>query len=198
MAEGLPSQTTTDYWIYHDHKGRSRRLAGDGGKWMLFYDKEGLDLAWQRATAAFEAGDLPGVVDMKISTYLENPRASDPGGVLILYCEDSQDRAHILQAGHQALAALRYSNQRRIWYKTAAQTRAGTRATGNTSNSAYSLDNPFYVDPPHGFPRFPPEDVFSDPGAEEGAPSCSSGGAGGPSGDPRGGHNCAVPARQKK
>lgn len=88
----------------------------------------------------------PSVISMKISTSRENDRASNSdNGVLLLYCAQSQDEEHIKLVGHQLLTALHYTEQPIVRYKTDKQTQNGTLATGSTSNTTYSIDNPYYV-----------------------------------------------------
>ena len=66
-------------------------------------------------------------------------RASgNSGGVLVLYCDRSSDRDHILGVGDAILWAFRYDESEYIFYKTDAQ-------TGHVTNHSYKSNrNPHY------------------------------------------------------
>jgi hypothetical protein len=127
-------------WLYESSGGIHR----DTGKWMLFYDKKSMNESWTLAKKLYRKGRLEGVVSMKCSTMYENARASGSDGVIILYCSDSSNAESILSVGKRILEAFCYKGKEYIYYKTDAQTREGTRATGQLKNYTYRLFNPLY------------------------------------------------------
>ena len=147
----LPEPTVFDtaYWtpLYPQPFSAADLKAGDVGKWLLFWkDPAVLERKWAEAQRAFDDGLLPGVTHMKMSTRRANPRASGhSGGVLVLYCDRSSDRDHIMGVGDVILWTFRYDESEYIFYKTDAQTATGTHATGQVTNHSYKSNrNPHY------------------------------------------------------
>ena len=163
----LPSLVTDSNWIFI-HKYHARALfdhlkndevyrwfdvenppKGTTGKWMVFFEKNDYnhDIAWETITYGYIKGELPGVSSIKTSTAKDNSRAdSKDTGVVILYCDDSENADHIYEVGntiikfirkHKLHPALSWSGH--IHYKTDDQTELGTRATGQTCNHTYRL-----------------------------------------------------------
>jgi hypothetical protein len=133
-----PTHITHTYWVTEFRK--TFRLGNDVGKWMLFYPKSELDAMWQAFHSLFILEKLPGVVGMKCSTGKSNDRASDmTEGVIILYCNNSNDEPSILSIGRTILPHIGTYRGPYIYYKTDSQTGAGTRATGATRNHLYKL-----------------------------------------------------------
>ena len=144
-------EVTEGYWVFH-----WRSIGADGrettdlasdikrnnvGKWMLFYPNRMMNSKWSNMCKAFDSGKLTGVIGMKCSTALLNPRSSNPDeGVIILYCNNSADRDSIMEIGHRIALHLYDYPRPVIYYKTDAQTHVGTIATGATNNSTYCLE----------------------------------------------------------
>jgi hypothetical protein len=107
------------------------------GKWMLFYPKSDMDRRWLKACECLEAGKF-GIVDfMKASTFVENPRSSNPNnGVIILYTKPSS-QTKVMDTGMAVMEAMAYD--RRMYFKTDRQTRLGTAATGRSKNHTFAL-----------------------------------------------------------
>lgn len=137
-----PTVFDTAYWtpLYPQPFSAADLEAGDVGKWLLFWkDPAVLERKWAEAQRAFDDGLLPGVTRMKMST------SGNSGGVLVLYCDRSSDRDHIMAVGDVILWAFRYDESEYIFYKTDAQTATGTHATGQVTNHSYkSNQNPHY------------------------------------------------------
>lgn len=145
MAEQavLPSNTFDRPWIVE--LPQIKQIPTDSGKWMLFVPKNQMDEEWISAVKAFREGKLVGVFQMKCSTMFENDRAQKNGnGVIIFHCSHSYDEESIMIVGKNLLDVTKHANSRTIYYKTDAQTLAGTQATGQKKNYIYKLDNPFY------------------------------------------------------
>lgn len=135
MAGVIPSETTTQFWIF---VGRSKSNRIVDGKWMLFFPKTDLDAKWQRLQELYHGGELMGVECMKVSTQKLNPRASNTkDGVVILYCSNSADEDHIISTGNRIQKAIAYDND--MYYKTDIQTLKGTHATGSRNNYTYKI-----------------------------------------------------------
>ena len=137
-----PTVFDTAYWtpLYPQPFSAADLEAGDVGKWLLFWkDPAVLERKWAEAQRAFDDGLLPGVTRMKMSTRRANPRASgNSAGVLVLYCDRSSDRDHIMAVGDVILWAFRYDESEYIFYKTDAQ-------TGQATNHNYKSNrNPHY------------------------------------------------------
>jgi hypothetical protein len=117
------------------------------GKWMLFYDADKIDAAWSKAKRLYEAGELTGISNMKVSTNYENPRASSTDSkVLIFYCGPSSNEQKVMEFGRNLLAKMRYERQESagsfqpfVYYKTDLMTSGGTAATGQKKNWLYKL-----------------------------------------------------------
>ena len=126
------------YWIFH---GYSYEKHVDVGKWMLFWPNSLLPSKWQAICKAWDEGQLLGVIGLKCSTAKPNPRSSNSSeGVIILYCNDSEDEGHIMEVGNRISLHLYDYPKPYIYYKTDVQTRVGTVATGTVHNSTYRLE----------------------------------------------------------
>ena len=138
----LPSEGC-GFWVFHAPNERSSSDS-DVGKWMLFYPNRDMDHSWAQAILAMDSGHLPGVTSMKASTLTcLNPRASSTeNGVIIMYCHDSWNEAHIKQIGERIVKVMDLQSRLKspyIYYKTNAQTQVGTAATGCRKNWLYRL-----------------------------------------------------------
>ena len=153
-----PSDVTWNYWIHagpHHAKASYVGPKGITGKWMVFFSKENHchDDAWNCIFGGYIDGELPGVRCMKTSTAMDNSRASSKDdGVIILYCDNSENADHIYSVGHTIIKFMRkhkltptLSWSGHIHYKTDDQTHLGTRATGQICNHTYKLlfNDPF-------------------------------------------------------
>jgi len=166
-----PSDVTWNYWIdagpYHAREVFDSSIQtvrwfdtigppkGITGKWMVFFSKENHchDYAWNCILGGYFRGDLPGVRSIKTSTAKDNPRAtSKDTGVIILYCDNSENTDHIYSVGNTIIKFMRKykltptpSWSGHIHYKTDDQTFLGTRATGQMRNHTCKLlfNDPF-------------------------------------------------------
>ena len=152
-----PSETTDLYWLNHRSESVTENYPNEfmanPGKWMIFYPMNKLDEAWSKAKELYDSGGLYGIHSMKVSTRMENPRASSSdSGVIIFYCGPAHDKSFVMTAGENLVKAMEYVHTSRkyppfIYYKTDQQTRLGTRATGCKRNSTYSLSVPVEEEP---------------------------------------------------
>lgn len=140
----LPLNIDESPWLYERNNNSVRE---DVGKWMLFYDKSKINEAWVKATTLYRNDELDGVTSMKCSTSYNNPRANNDNSVIILYCNNSQDKETIMNTGKIILELFEYREKDTIYYKTDEQTREGTVATGSKKNHTYKIVNPYYKTP---------------------------------------------------
>ncbi|XP_055327649.1 uncharacterized protein LOC129580913 [Paramacrobiotus metropolitanus] len=134
--EQHPSTCTTQYWLYEMDE-RFHYTECDG-KWMYFFPRSVIDDRWKEAVELYNAGKLPGIASMKVSTAVPNPRASSSSHVLIFYCGPPNNEARVKEIGRKLVAAFPPPTKI-IYYKSDEQTEGGTRATGQKKNSKYSL-----------------------------------------------------------
>ena len=131
----LPLDVVDSYWLYEEN---TLNQTNSDGKWMLYYEKKHFNEKWKLATCLFREKKLRNVMSMKCSTNRINERASSTDkGVIILYCNNSDDRSHIIDIGKNISKLFNY--QEIIYYKTDKQTTEGTKATGCTKNHKYYL-----------------------------------------------------------
>jgi len=135
-VEATPMGTTDTPWIY-ECDGRTEE-GDDVGKWMLFYDNNVMDARWGKFKTLYRQNQLPGVISMKCSTAMENPRASsNSNGVILFYCNNSEDEDAIMSIGTNIVSYANINPWYYIYYKSNKQTRLGTRATGVKKNWLY-------------------------------------------------------------
>jgi len=137
---------TDSYWLRH---GQSDVTYNNVGKWMLFYPKSKINEKWSELCKLWDNKKLKGVVSMKCSTALENSRASSVNeGVIILYCNDSDNKDSIIKIGNTIRLYINDYPNDAIYYKTDYQTSIGTKATGATKNYLYKIDidRPLFMD----------------------------------------------------
>jgi hypothetical protein len=127
-----------DYpWLYEMNKNIQLENINNPGKWMLFYDKNLLNQKWSQSKSLYREEKFYGVIDMKCSTSYDNSRSSHVNsGVIILYCNNSEDEETIKKTGKTIKNLLSYAP--RMYYKTDAQTYMGTKK--NKKNYIYKLD----------------------------------------------------------
>jgi hypothetical protein len=115
---------------------------GGTGKWMLYFQKDQMNLNWSLARKLLKTEQINGVRSMKCSTGFTNPRSScSETGIIIFYCNSSDNEQYIKQIGKNILDLFQYKEQKYIYFKTDEQTEMGTIATGNKINSKYKLEN---------------------------------------------------------
>lgn len=133
----LPSGVNNYPWLY-EIKDFNDIGSADVGKWMLFYLKSELDQKWSDIKKLYNNDGLPGVIHLKCSTNMPNPRSSNNNdGVIIIYCKNSYDEGTIISIGTNIIEVTKYNKT--LYYKTDEQTRNGTRATGSTKNYLYKI-----------------------------------------------------------
>ena len=127
-----------DYpWLYESDIRFLPSKIHNTGKWMLFYDKNLMNEKWSVCKTLYKESKLNGVFSMKCSTSYDNSRASSKNGVIILYCNNSEDKETIMKIGENIKRLTSYPQT--MSYKTDEQTRIGTRATGNKINHIYKI-----------------------------------------------------------
>ncbi len=131
-----PSQVSDVYWLFW--RDINKHYNSGDGKWMLFFHRNQIDSEWKKYTKLWEESKLPGVLSMKVSTALDNPRASNKEDhVLILYC--AGDENNIMTTGQNIVSHLENYKTPYIYYKSNIQTHEGTRATGQTKNYTFRI-----------------------------------------------------------
>jgi len=131
-------------WLYEK---KPNTIIENSGKWMLFYPKNVMNEKWKLAVDLYRnSNKLSGVVSMKCSTKCDNSRATNKkDGIIIFYCNNSEDEQNIKKIGEKILDDMDYKNNTMIFYKTDLQTQEGTRATGSQINYSYRLVNHRYI-----------------------------------------------------
>lgn len=130
-----------DFWIYESLDIYDNiKNCSNTGKWLLFYHKSEIPDRWNEIIKLYRDGQLDGVMSMKRSTLLPNERSSCKNtGVIILYCNNSEDEERIMEIGRNIIRKTGYDFQDHITYKADYQTRLGTVSTGNKNCSLYKL-----------------------------------------------------------
>lgn len=135
-----PTEINDECWLrcYNEKYGNLQ----EGGKWMLFYDKNEIDEKWKIIKSYYNEGKLKGIRSMKVSTNKENSRASDDNSVIICYCGPADDEKSVMAYGKNLVDIMEYQNsgQRFCYYKSDKQTDEGTRSTGSKVNHKYSIN----------------------------------------------------------
>jgi hypothetical protein len=142
----LPMDIDNYAWL-HERQIENDELSFsmDVGKWMVFCRKQNLNAIWELAKTLFREQQLDGVLSMKCSTNFDNSRSTNQNeGVVILYCNDSNNEPKIMEIGSNILSKLNYTEKRMVYYKTDNQTWEGTGATGVRRNHTYRLFNRLY------------------------------------------------------
>jgi len=130
-----------DFWIYESLDIYSNiKNCSNTGKWLLFYHKNDIPDRWNEIVKLYRDGQLDGVMSMKRSTLVPNERSSCKNtGVIILFCNKSEDEERIMEIGRNIIRKTGYDFQDHITYKADYQTRLGTVSTGNKNCSLYKL-----------------------------------------------------------
>jgi len=102
-AEANSSEVTEVYWLYAiRQKGTYPKPIPHSGKWLVFVDRNKVDVVWAAIKEATEAGRLGG--SAKVATAKPNPYWTDPNTkVVCVYTYDWMDEANI----HRIRAELR-------------------------------------------------------------------------------------------
>jgi hypothetical protein len=110
-----PSVEKNDYWIYeHRRKGVYPAHTEYGGKWLLFVNKDEVDVLWEVIKDLTGNGMLGG--ESKVSTAKVNPNAVDPDKkVICVYTYDYRDKDDVMRI-RQVLRSVGIINK--IPYKT--------------------------------------------------------------------------------
>ena len=110
-----PLNNKKDYWVYASPKIET------AGKWMLFVNKDELEIAWDKVSLATEGHRLG--IASKCSTGRENTLAKDQDTKLIcVYTKDSENKEDV----ERVLVEIRKLGfSERLFYKTDNATRAG-------------------------------------------------------------------------
>ena len=150
-----PMSVNNNPWLYErlNKEAKNKIIQGDDsevrkssfggtGKWMLYFQKDQMNLSWELARQLLKTEQINGVRSMKCSTGFTNPRSScSETGIIIFYCNNSDNEQYIIQIGKNILDLFKYKEQKYIYFKTDEQTEMGTIATGNKTNSKYKLEN---------------------------------------------------------
>jgi hypothetical protein len=127
-----PSTITDSYWVSFSNK----QLNNDIGKWLLFYSEKEIDYKWNYFCNVVLSGELD-IPVLKCST-IKKPHLQN--FVIILYCNNSNDKKHILNIGNQLKKnhLTDYPNDT-IYYKTNEQTRNNRYLDTKCKNYLYKL-----------------------------------------------------------
>ncbi len=148
-----PSIDVSGYWQHQ--AGEDRNGVPSGGKWMMFYKRNVIDAAWERAQKVYN--DMPNTLaGMKVSTALENPLASNPDNhVIIFYCGPAEDEPRCALIGEELVQRMQYGGgyaalSPYITYKPDRMTRAGVYSgTGRTKPYTWRVRH-LGTEPPPG------------------------------------------------
>ncbi|HEX9897147.1 MAG TPA: putative phosphothreonine lyase domain-containing protein [Dehalococcoidales bacterium] len=130
-----PSEVTNRYWLHaHRKSGKYPKPTVRSGKWLVFVDKEDVDMVWSKIKKTVEEGMLGS--DAKVATAKSNPHATDASTkVICVYTYDHADEEDVRRIRAE-LRKLGITN--RIPYKTDEDTLSGKyRITGHTRISKY-------------------------------------------------------------
>jgi hypothetical protein len=103
----------SDVPFLYEHR-KDVELPRNVGKWTLFYSKDKMDAKWNLAKELYNSGGLPGVRSMKVSTSYAQDKTT---GVIIFYCNDSDQKELILEIGRNIVAAMNYCGVSYIYYR---------------------------------------------------------------------------------
>jgi hypothetical protein len=140
MSEPIaePTKIIDSYWVYCEQK--IKIILKNVGKWMLFYPKIELDSKWKELCILFNENKLYGILSMKCSTGLKSERSNSDDGVIILYCNNSDNKDEIMNIGKSIIPYIQDYSYKTIYYKTDVQTRSGTVSLGISNNHTYTLN----------------------------------------------------------
>lgn len=134
-----PMSVKHDHWIYESNESI---LSVKTGKWMMFFNEHAINKKWKTAVELFRMKKLPGIISMKCSTALKNPRASSESmKVIIFYCNKSNEMERIMKNGHNIMNKLNY--QADMFYKTDMQTLTETKTANSKKNYLYKIEYKF-------------------------------------------------------
>ena len=134
-------------WCYEiNEKVNDLKGAKNIGKWMLFVPRDIFNEYWKNIKALYNDKKLSNIIMIKCSTDYNNSRASDNNnGVILLYCNKSNDRQYIINIGINLLKHIDCKqcvniDRPYIYYKSDEQTLKCTRQTGSNKNHLYKLN----------------------------------------------------------
>jgi len=84
------------------------------GKWMLFYKKAQLYNKWNLVKELYIMGKLEGVDSIKVSADCDKKKNT---GVIIIYCNNSQNNKEIIEIGKRLIKILDYYSKPKLFYK---------------------------------------------------------------------------------
>ena len=134
-AKMNPTEVTEVYWLYAiRQKGTYPKPTPRSGKWLVFVDRNEVNVIWAAIKEATEAGRLGG--SAKVATAKPNPYATDPKTkVICVYTYDWTDEADVRRIRTE-LRSLGITQK--IPYKADADTlRDKYRVTGHRRISKY-------------------------------------------------------------
>ncbi len=135
-----PTKESNDYWIHEKNLRQTRKYPVNRfGKWMMFIKPSIIDKKWEEIKKLYNEGKLTGIRSMKVSTVRKNPRASGRDYAVMFYCGPYDDEEKMMNYGDNLIQYIKY-DQKYMYYKSADQTRNGTRATGQRKNSLYKIE----------------------------------------------------------
>ena len=134
-----PSEVRNFPWLYQDSK--IKITLNNTGKWMLFFEKSILDEKWTQCKKLYNEKALNNVLSLKCSTNGDDDKKD---GVIIFYCNNSNDECSILETGSMIIDALNYNENKFIYYKTDQQTRQGNKGESG-GNYMYKLGTTQYI-----------------------------------------------------
>ncbi len=133
--ENVPSQETSEYWIYELRKqGKYPEPTVRNGKWLIFVPVTNVDSVWGNIKKATEEGRLGD--SAKVATARPNPNAVDASKkVVCVYTYDWTDKEDVMRIRAE-LRALGITSK--IPYKSDEDTDKGKyRVAGHTRISKY-------------------------------------------------------------
>eukprot|EP00057_Strongylocentrotus_purpuratus_P017440 XP_011671914.1 PREDICTED: uncharacterized protein LOC105441947 [Strongylocentrotus purpuratus] len=115
VAERPPSKDMRSYWQWHPKSQDGRFTNYDSslrGKWMLFYPLSDIDGMWQLVKDLFDAGELHGVSDAKVSTAKSIAGHPDKNsGVICVYCGPCDDAGLMMKIGKNIALKTKYKDR---------------------------------------------------------------------------------------
>lgn len=135
-GEGVvPGRTTRMYWIIQDAPGFRPGGVDDeqGGKWLIFIDRDHADEIWRRIRDATADGNLG--ISAKVSTAKTNPESRDERVVIYVHTTDWEDEDDVMRV-REVLRSL--GIDQRIGYKRNIETYHGEYSEKGKKVTFYS------------------------------------------------------------
>lgn len=136
-----------EFYVFEEQEKFNKMYPYDsslGGKWIFFVRIASMESLWKKACSFYRKGELLGIRSLKASTAKPNPqRTTTEEGVIIFHCGPHNNSELMIRYGTNLVSTLNYFNICGfISYKTDEQSTRGTRASGYSSNSCYTLPVP--------------------------------------------------------